>query len=89
MYGDRHSRFTELLNIDESVTIQHSNLHVLATRLCNLHHGLVPELMTFFKKEVWHTILEIIQHLKQEMLNLFLIAQKQCPFFAPKYGNFC
>ena len=38
---------------------------------------------------MWSTILEIIQHLEQEMSNLFIVAQKEFPLFAQKYGNFC
>ena len=34
-------------------------------------------------------ILENIQHLKQKIESLFIMAQKQSPFQAQKYGNFC
>ena len=68
VYDDRLSTFEELLNINKSVTIHHRNLQVLATELYKVHRGLASELMNdIFKKEMWRTILEKIQNLKQEI----------------------
>ena len=54
VYDDRHSTFEELLNIGKSVTIHDRNLlHLLATELYKVHHGLAPELINdIFKKRI-------------------------------------
>ena len=68
--------------LDKSITIRHRNVEVLALELYKVHYGFAPKLINdiFLKKEMWRTILEMTLHLKQEMLNLFIAAQKQNPF---------
>ena len=43
-YQDNTSTFQELLNKDNSVSIHHRNLQVLATEMFKIHRGLSPEI---------------------------------------------
>ena len=43
-YQDNTSTFQELLNKDNSVSIHHRNLQVLATKMFKIHRGLSPEI---------------------------------------------
>ena len=49
---DNASTFQELLNKDNSVSIHHRNLQVLATEMFKIHRGLSPEILreTFVSK---------------------------------------
>ena len=51
-YQDNASTFEELLNKDNSVSIHHRNLQVLATEMLKIHRGLSPEILreTFVPK---------------------------------------
>ena len=51
-YQDNASTFQELLNKDNSVSIHHRNLQVLATEMFKIHRGLSPEILreTFVPK---------------------------------------
>ena len=51
-YQDNTSAFQELLNKDNSVSIHHGNLQVLATEMFKIHRGLSPEILreTFVSK---------------------------------------
>ena len=51
-YQDNVSTFEELLNKDNSVSIHHRNLQVLATEMFKIHRGLSPEILreTFMPK---------------------------------------
>ena len=51
-YQDNTSAFQELLNKDNSVSIHHRNLQVLATEMFKIHRGLSPEILreTFVPK---------------------------------------
>ena len=51
-YQDNVSTFQELLNKDNSVSIHHRNLQVLATEMFKIHRGLSPEILreTFVSK---------------------------------------
>ena len=51
-YQDNTSAFQELLNKDNSVSIHHRNLHVLATEMFKIHRDLSPEILrqTFVSK---------------------------------------
>ena len=51
-YQDNTSTFQELLNKDNSVSIHHRNLQVLATEMFKVHRGLFPEILreTFVSK---------------------------------------
>ena len=51
-YQDNVSTFEELLNKDNSVSIHHRNLQVLATEMFKIHRGLSPEILreTFVSK---------------------------------------
>ena len=51
-YQDNASTFEELLNKDNSVSIHHRNLQVLATEMFKIHRGLSPEILreTFVSK---------------------------------------
>ena len=51
-YQDNASTFEELLNKDNSVSIHHRNLQVLATEMFKIHRGLSPEILreTFVPK---------------------------------------
>ena len=51
-YQDNMSTFQELLNKDNSVSIHHRNLQVLATEMFKIHRGLSPEILreTFVPK---------------------------------------
>ena len=51
-YQDNTSAFQELLNKDNSVSIHHRNLQVLATEMFKIHRGLSPEILreTFVSK---------------------------------------
>ena len=44
-YQDNTSTFQELLNKDNSVSIHHRNLQVLATEMFKIHRGLSPEIL--------------------------------------------
>ena len=44
-YHDNTSTFQELLNKDNSVSIHHRNLQVLATEMFKIHRGLSPEIL--------------------------------------------
>ena len=44
-YQDNMSTFQELLNKDNSVSIHHRNLRVLATEMFRIHRGLSPEIV--------------------------------------------
>ena len=44
-YKDKLSSFEELLKKDESVTIHHKNLHILATEIYKFINGLAPKIM--------------------------------------------
>ena len=44
-YQDNASTFEELLNKDNSVSIHHRNLQVLATEMFKIHWGLSPEIL--------------------------------------------
>ena len=44
-YQDRISTFQELLNKDNSVSIHHRNLQVLATEMFKIHNGLSPDIL--------------------------------------------
>ena len=44
-YQDRISTFQELLNKDNSVSIHHINLQVLATEMSKIHRGLSPDIL--------------------------------------------
>ena len=45
IYNDKHSSFEELLEKDNSVSIHHKNLHVLATEMFKVHIKSSPEIM--------------------------------------------
>ena len=51
-YQENRSTFHELLNKDNSVSIHHRNLQVLATEMFKIHRGLSPEILreTFVSK---------------------------------------
>ena len=51
-YQENTSTFQELLNKDNSVSIHHRNLQVLATGMFKIHRGLSPETLkeTFVSK---------------------------------------
>ena len=51
-YQDNMPTFQELLNKDNSVSIHHRNLQVLATEMFKIHRGLSPEILreTFVSK---------------------------------------
>ena len=51
-YQDNTSTFQELLNKDNSVSIHHRNLQVLAMEMFKIHRGLSPEILreTFVSK---------------------------------------
>ena len=37
--------FSELLDLDNSVTVHQKNLHVLVTEICKVKNGIAPEVM--------------------------------------------
>ena len=45
---DKHSTFQQLLEKDNSVSIYHRNLRVLATEMLTVNMNLSPDLMIFF-----------------------------------------
>ena len=59
VYDDKQSTCEELLNINKSITIQNTNLQVLATELYKVHYGLAPELMNdiFEKRDVTYNFI--------------------------------
>ena len=44
-YQDHISTFQELLNKDNSVSIHHRNLQVLATEMFKIHRGMAPYIL--------------------------------------------
>ena len=44
-YQDNTSTFQQLVNKDNSVSIFHRNLQVLATKVLKIHRGLPPEIL--------------------------------------------
>ena len=50
IYNDNTSSFTDLLEIDNSVSVHHRNIQVLATELYKFVDGLSPKLVTDFFK---------------------------------------
>ena len=54
-YQDNMSTFQELLNKDNSISIHHRNLQVLATEMFTIHRGLSPEILrqTSVPKTSW------------------------------------
>ena len=51
-YQDNTSAFREMLKKDNSASIHHRNLHILATEMFNIQRGLSPEILreTFVSK---------------------------------------
>ena len=51
-YQDNTSMFQELINKDNSISIHHRNLQVLATEMFKIHRGFSPEILreTFVSK---------------------------------------
>ena len=45
VYSDSSSSFEELLETDNSVSVYHRNIHVLATELYKIVNGLSPDIM--------------------------------------------
>ena len=58
-YQDNTSTFQELLNRDNSVSIHHRNLQVLAMEMFKIHGGLSPKIVkeTFIPKTSSHNLL--------------------------------
>ena len=56
IYNDKHSSFEELLEKDNSVSIHHKNIHVLATEMFKVYTKSSPEIMkeVFPLKEQGH-----------------------------------
>ena len=50
IYNDNTSSFTDLLEIDNSVSVHHRNIQVLATELYKFVDGLSPKLVSDFFK---------------------------------------
>ena len=48
VYSDNTSSFEELLETDNSVSVHHRNIQVLATELYKIVNGLSPEIMKVF-----------------------------------------
>ena len=57
-YQDNTSTFQELLNKDNSVSLHHRSLQVLATEMFKIHRGLSPEILreTFVSKTSLHNL---------------------------------
>ena len=47
IYNDKRSTFKELLVKDNSVSVHHNNIHVLAIEMYKVANGISPEIMTF------------------------------------------
>ena len=81
VYSDNTSSFEELLETDNSVSVHHRNIQVLATELYKLVNGLSPEIM----KEAFHSsrIPLITQEIKESftrgLQNRLPLALKRYP----------
>ena len=47
VYNDNTSSYKELLEIDNSVSVHHRNIQILATELYKIVNGLSPDIMSF------------------------------------------
>ena len=83
---DNASTFQELLNKDNSVSIHHWNLQVLATEMFKIHRGLSPEILReiFVPKQVRITFAETIL-LKNVKCTLFITVVNRYRFQAQRY----
>ena len=45
IYNDGHSSYDELLNLDNSVSIQNKNLHILATEMFWVYNGSATDIL--------------------------------------------
>ena len=59
IYQDNTSTFQKLLNKDNTVSVHHRNLHVLATEMFKIYRGLSPEILreTFVSKTSSYNLL--------------------------------
>ena len=47
-YNDGHSSYNELVNLDNSVSMHHKNLQILATKTCDIYTGLTTNILNEF-----------------------------------------
>ena len=45
IYNDGHSSYDELLNLDNSVSIHHKNLQILATEIFRIYTGSTTDIL--------------------------------------------
>ena len=80
-YQNNKPTFRELLNKDNSVSIHHRNLRVLATEMFKIHRGLSPEILreTFVSKISSYNFAETIL-LKKVKCTLYIMVLNRYRF---------
>ena len=89
IYNDNTSSFTDLLEIDNSVSVHHRNMQVFATELNKFVNGLSPNLISdcfkLNKMTVYYTETGPISILGQFAQSS--MAQNHSPTWHRKFGN--
>ena len=81
------STFQELLNQDNSVSINHRNLQLLATEMFKIHRGLSPEIIrqTFVSKTSSYNLRRNNTFEKRQVHSLYH-GNESLSFLGPEYG---
>ena len=87
-YKDKTTAFKDLLLKDNSVTIHHKNLQVLATEIFKFIHGYLPRLMeSIFKLNDNHYNLRSGLSLQNRNLKTVKYGENSISYLAPKIWN--
>ena len=87
-YCDKHSKFQQLLEKDNSVSIHHRNLQVLATEIFKLNMNLSPDLMNdiFLNRTNPYTLWRNDTFFIRQVSSEYHVTD--ClPFLGTKFGN--
>ena len=87
-YNDGQSTSQQLLEKDNSVSIHHRNLQVLATEMFKISMNLSPEILNdIFLNEKMHIILGEIIHFIVDKSTQCTMEPNLCLFWGLKFGN--
>ena len=88
-YCDKHSTLQQLLEKDNSFSIHHRNLQVLATEILKVNMNLSLDLMNalFIKKKQIHILYEEMTHFLFDKCALYITEPNPCRFWGRKFGN--
>ena len=90
IYNDERSTFEELLAKDNSVSVQHNNIHVIANEMYKVVNGISPEIINkVFKlrKETYHHVGHTAQFLVDPIHSVFNGSENQLHIWVLKFGN--